>query len=212
MIIETVICKTGSFTDWLNEEHPFTVAGVIVRHETELILATPNKTIAPAVQPVIERNNDGHIRKSLFVGISICNPKDKDRYNARIGERIAVNKALSQKLPQRWLATDCSGLINEAVAEVVLEQEVNYIKEHPESVIKGYNESKARYEQKQLAAKLYKELPGPEQATVQTLIKGKNLGKLVAIADALGDELLKLPAPEKKEEQKPVEAPAEQLE
>lgn len=192
-MIENVMYKSGSFTDWLGVEHPFVVAGVVGRTEGELMLAGCESIVdGKVVLPVIEHNGDGHIRRSLFIGVAICNPKDikEHHYSEEIGKKIAYNKALSKKLAQRWFATNIPGMLTENVVECILNQEAAFVAAHPEAFIKGYLESKAQYERKQQAEKEFAELPAPEQAVVKTLAEGTaNFGKLVDIADALGGEV-----------------------
>lgn len=198
-MVENVIFKSGSFTDWAGEEHPFIVAGVTVVHDEELVLASVINKQAPCALPVIEINGDGHLRKSLFIGVSICNPKDKDTYNEEIGKKIAFNKALSSKVAQRWIGTDIPGMLTKELAELVVSQEVKFIAAHPEAFIKGYFESKARYERKKQAEADFANMSAAEQTVVKTLIDGVDVGKLIDTADALNWEL---PVDTKDESQK----------
>lgn len=192
-MVENVIYKSGSFTDWLGVEHPFVVAGVVDHTEGELILASCESVAeGKVVLPVIEYNDDGHIRRSLFIGVAICNPKDikEHRYNEEIGKKIAYNKALSKKLAQRWVATNIPGMLTEDVVKCILDQEAAFVAAHPEAFIKGYLESKAQYERRQQAEKEFAGLPAPEQVVVKTLAEGTvDFGKLIGIADALGGEV-----------------------
>lgn len=192
-MVENVMYKSGSFTDWLGEEHPFVVAAVVGRTEGELILAGCQSVQGvKIVQPVIEHDDDGHIRRSLFIGVAICNPKDikEQRFSEELGKKIAYNKALSKKLRQRWFATNIPSMLTDNVVECVLNQEVAFVAAHPEVFIKGYLESKAKYERKQQAEKEFAKLPAPEQAVVKTLTEGTaDFEKLVDIADALGGEV-----------------------
>lgn len=188
-MVESIIYKSGSFTDWLGEEHPFVVAGVVDRTDGELVLATPESDFA---LPVIEHEGDGHIRKSLFIGVAICNPKDikENRFSEEVGQKIAYNRAISPKLAQRWFATNIPGMLTEDVIKCVVNQEAAFVAAHPEVFIKGYLESKAQYERKQQAEKEFAELPAPEQAVVKTLTEGTaDFEKLADIADALGGEV-----------------------
>ena len=50
-------------------------------------------------------------------------------------------------------------MISATLVEALLTREVEHIKEDPECVIKGYNQMKARWEQKQEAAKYLEETP-----------------------------------------------------
>lgn len=192
-MVEKVVYKSGKFVDWLGQEHPFVVAGVVVAHEGDLVLATiepvchgSNRLCAV---PVHENNGDGHLRKSLFLGVAICNPKDKDRFSEELGQRIAYNKALCGKLSQRWLATDISGMMTDGLVEFVVNQEAEFVAAHPENFINGYMESKLRYEEKQQAKQEFTELSGPEQEVIKVLAGGADVNKLVGIAEVLGGDI-----------------------
>lgn len=192
-MVEKVMYKSDKFTDWLGQEHPFVVAGVVVAHEEGLVLANIEPVCENSrkycVVPVQENNGDGHLRKSLFLGVAICNPKDKDRFNEELGRKIAYNKALCGKLSLRWLATDISGMMTDSLVEFVVNQEAEFVAAHPENFINGYMEAKLRYEEKQQARQEFTELSGPEQEVVKVLADGADVGKLVGIAEILGEDI-----------------------
>lgn len=191
-MVEKVVYKSGRFFDWLGQEHPFVVAGVVVAHEGDLVLANIEPVYDGSQRyyavPVHENDGDGHLRKSLFLGVAICNPKDKDRFSEELG-KIAYNKALCGKLSQRWLATDISGMMTDGLVEFVVNQETEFVAAHPENFINGYMESKLRYEEKQQAKQEFTELSGPEQEVIKVLAGGADVNKLVGIAEVLGGDI-----------------------
>ena len=192
-MVEKVVYKLGKFVDWVGQEHPFVVAGVVVTHKEDLVLANIKPIYASSkeycVVPVHENDGDGHLRKSLFLGVAICNPKDKERFSEELGKKIAYNKAICGRLSQRWLATDISGMMTDGLVEFVVNQETEFVAAHPENFINGYMESKLRYEKRQQAKQEFTKLSGPEQEVVKVLASGVDVNKLADIAEILEGDI-----------------------
>lgn len=183
-MVESVMYMTGSFNDWLGQEHKFVVAAVTVLHEDEMMLGTvENNLQGKYLIPVKEYNGDGHLQKSVFIGVSVCCPLDK--FNEEIGQKIAYNRAITGKRPQAWISSNIGGMLGPKVVKALLQQEVDHIAAYPGSVIPGYNESKAKYEAKLSAQQQYEALPTPEKEIVLAAINGCDLSKLIALADTL---------------------------
>lgn len=183
---DSVFYKNGTFTDWLGKEHKFVVCAVVDKPENETVLATVGQTPEGhrVAVPVLEYDGDGHIVKSVFIGVSICNPIDE--FNEEIGKKIAYNKAITSKKAQHWVASNIPGLLGNKVVEALLEQEVEYVAEHPDSIIAGYSKSKEKYEAARLAQKQYAALPGHERVVVDAINDGIDIVKLAGIAMNLG--------------------------
>lgn len=101
------------------------------------------------------------LSRAVFIGISVCNPQDE--WNEEKGKMIALSKARGFKAsaPEKSAAifTARAGMISEPLVQALLTREVEHIKEDPECAIKGYNQMKARWEEKQEMAKYLEETP-----------------------------------------------------
>ena len=142
---EKVIYKYGSFLDYRKDEHKFVIAAVISNYsENELMLATPYPMVKNIAFPVEEINNDGHIRKSVFIGVAICNPEE-DIFDLETGKKLAYRRATSNKLAQHWVASNITEMITDAFVEFLIRQEADYIVEHPEKYILNYTKQRDKY-------------------------------------------------------------------
>lgn len=114
-----------SFIDYKGDERKFIVAAV----------STPLKDVTIS-------NGSSEIVKSLSIGFSICN--SEDQFNSEIGLKIAINKATHANNSLKAYVS-CAGMISTKVVHALLEQEVKYFKNNPDSHIPGYNEAKSKY-------------------------------------------------------------------
>lgn len=135
---EKVEYKFGEFTDFNGVTRKFIVAAV----------SRPVNTMY-----VAEYGKDNHsapeINKVLSIGIAICNPVDT--YDEETGKRIAYNKAVATNNSLKLYAS-FSGMINTKMVDALIDQEIAYFKNYPESHIKGYNEAYYKYMQAQKQA------------------------------------------------------------
>lgn len=82
----------------------------------------------------------------VSVGISVCHPTDT--FDEKRGKANAYNKALHDpKCPTIY--TRNRGVASRTLVDAFLKQEVNFLKENPERIIKGYNQMKALFDKKQ---------------------------------------------------------------
>lgn len=81
------------------------------------------------------------VRKSLKLGVSVCNPEDT--FNEERGKKAAIARAKSS---EPVLYSTKTGIINTPMVKALMQQELDFICANPETVIPGYNDSKARYE------------------------------------------------------------------
>ena len=86
------------------------------------------------------------ICRVISIGISVCHPTDT--FDKERGKTNAYNKALHDpKCPTIY--TRDRGIASKTLAKTFLKQEVNFLKENPERIIKGYDQMKARFDKKQ---------------------------------------------------------------
>lgn len=162
---DIVMYKDGSFVDFQGLEHPFIVCALSTSsfntEENSVELACYNNK-----NDILE--GDMVLPRAVFIGVSICNPgngadRPGDVWNEDKGKMIALAKAKGFKAiaPEKSAALFATraGMISEPLVRALLAREVEHIKEDPECVIKGYNQMKARWEEKQEAAKYIEESP-----------------------------------------------------
>lgn len=152
---DIVMYKNGSFVDFQGVTRQFIVCA----------LSTSQFTSQDVYLTIYD--DDGIIQSELaltravFIGISVCNPQDE--WNEEKGKMIALSKARGFKAsaPEKSAAifTARAGMISEPLVQALLTREVEHIKEDPECAIKGYNQMKARWEEKQEMAKYLEETP-----------------------------------------------------
>lgn len=162
---DVVMFKNGSFVDFQGITHNFIVCAVSTSNfqtEEDAVSLVTYYRDSDIVYDELE------IPRAVFIGVSVCNPgngtdKKGDDWNEAKGKMIAEAKARGFKkaniAKSAALFATRGGLISEKLVEALLDREVEHIKEDPESVIKGYNTMKARWEEKQENAKYLAESP-----------------------------------------------------
>lgn len=175
---EIVEYKIDSFVDYKGLEHKIVLCALSF---------TPESNEFNGVFSAGWMDIDGYIvdhtaiKRVLSIGVSVCNPEDK--FDEETGKKYAYNKAKYDSKSQK-LFTSNKGIINKTLVNAVLEQEMNFIKENPEKIIRGYNDSKARYEKKKNVEKEYNDLTVDEKDLVNMAIVGE-LDRYIAIANKL---------------------------
>ena len=136
----------GSFIDFKGEEHKIVACALSQTPETSN--SGESLCIGWADGSYIDNDNADYaqICRVLTIGISICHPTDT--FDLEKGKKNAYQKALNNPSCPTIYAKN-KGVINTKLVKAFLEQEINFIKENPERVIKGYNEAKVRFEKKQ---------------------------------------------------------------
>ena len=132
MVKNRVVFREGSFIDYANRERKFIVAAVS-QYVSEVLVCTDD----PA------KINCDDICKKLSLGFAICSPEDK--WNEDLGKTIALGKAIKRPARVMWVSNP--GMINTRVVDALLEQEIEYFKINPGSIIAGYDEAKNKYKQ-----------------------------------------------------------------
>jgi len=152
---DIVMFKNGSFVDFQGVTRQFIVCA----------LSTSNFKEHDAYLTIYDgegmTEGEVEIPRAVFIGISICNPIDE--WDEAKGKMIAEAKARGFKpdAPEKSavIFTTRAGMISETLVQALLDREVEHIKEDPEYAIKGYNQMKARWEEKQEMEKYVKETP-----------------------------------------------------
>ena len=117
-------------------------------------------------------DNYDKVVKSVSIGVSICNPEDE--FNYVIGCKKAQARA---KNSNATLYATKSGMINTTMVTGLLTQEAEYLKNNPDAYIKGYEESKRAYIEKQKKADIFTALPEQAKDTINYL---RNCSKQLA--------------------------------
>lgn len=177
--IETI---TSEFVDYKGEKHYFIIAAIsqnfpkflnIDKNSSNVKIGNDRTPVFYEVNEYIEGYGMTEysipITKSLRIGISICNPVDK--FNESIGKAKAIARA---RMSDPVLFVKNAGLINSKVVRALLEQESEYLKNNPELLIKGYKESKLRYERNHQMENLEKNFTSVERDIAEKLTKNPN--------------------------------------
>ena len=117
-------------------------------------------------------DNYDAVVKSVSIGVAICNPEDEFNYVA--GCKKAQARA---KNSNATLYATKSGMINTTMVTGLLTQEAEYLKNNPDAYIKGYEESKRAYLEKQKKADIFTALPEQAKDTINYL---RNCSKQLA--------------------------------
>ena len=130
-----------------------------------------------------------NVHRMVSIGIAICNPTDV--HDIEIGKKVAYNKASADK-PQSRIYSTGPGLIGEGVVKALLRQEVDFIKKHPEKIIKGYEEAKKRYYERESIKTSYLGLNESEKNIVHEALNGSDLSFYQSLAYKLIDKNIKV--------------------
>lgn len=130
------------------------------------------------------------VYRVVSIGISVCHPTDT--FDEEKGKANAYNKALHDpKCPTIY--TKDRGVASGTLVKAFLKQEVNFLKENPERLIKGYNQMKARFDKKQALKARVEGLSDNEKLVVKLATKeGVDVVgciKLIEEAKAAGVEM-----------------------
>lgn len=118
------------------------------------------------------------VRKALKLGVAICNPEDN--FREEVGQKAAAGKAKSS---EPVLYATKKGIINTTMVRALMQQELDYICNNPDVAIKGYSDSKKRYEYVQEMAAQIDSLSDVEKSCLEILTSSNTSQK---------DKLMKL--------------------
>lgn len=156
---QKIVTVVSEFTDFKGQIHKFIVAAV-----SEPVDAAID--IYGGEGSVIDYTD---AQKAVKLGVAICNPVDE--YDEEKGKMIAINKA-KQNTEYALYAT-LPGMINTAVVDALLKQEVEFIKANPGRVIPGYIDEKEKFEVRQAFNQKVAELNDEEKAFLEAIITHK---------------------------------------
>lgn len=139
--------KTGSFTNFKGEEQQFVVACVLTKEH----------------EPIFNYNEDIiDIKLRMGIGVSICDKRDQ--FDLERGKMIASERAKTTRRDVAYFS--CNSVISALTEEGVeraLNNEVQFVKDHPGAFIAGYDDAKRKYLRKQHIKELYDSLPEDEK-------------------------------------------------
>ena len=139
---------TDKFKDYTGQEREFILAAVSVPTPIKSSVQFPDFDSLVCEYDDHAHYECGYIlpfEKLLLIGMSVRNADDK--YDEKIGKRIAVGKAM--KLKGKQLILSHAGLANTKMIRALLEQEAEYFKRDPQSYIAGYRNAEKRWKEKQ---------------------------------------------------------------
>lgn len=166
---DVVMYKSGSFVDFQGVSRQFVVCAL----STSQFNSGEQKTYLTAYVNDVIVGGELLLPRAVFIGIAVCNPLDE--WNEEKGKMIALAKAKGFKpdAPEKSAALFATraGLISEGMVKAILDREVQHVIDAPESVIKGYSQMKARWEEKQAMKKYVEETPDELKAISTQLNK-----------------------------------------
>ncbi len=148
---EIVETRTGSFIDYTGATRNYVIAAVseilpeILIDEEDNEIDIDNLVLACNLEANTIVDSVDRVVKRVSIGFAICSAEDT--FNEKLGIEIATGKA--HKKPTGVLYVTDLGMINTALVDALLKQEMSYFEDNPGHAIAGYNKAKADYESKQ---------------------------------------------------------------
>lgn len=128
------------------------------------------------------------VYRMVTIGIAVCNPEDT--FNEEVGRNIAYNKAKNiESLPRIY--APCKGVVTKELVDTFLDQQIQFFKEHPETIIVGYREAAQKYAELQTAEQEIANFSDTEKAIFQHALKGGNFSKYINLAKIYARKLKK---------------------
>ena len=165
---EKIVTVISEFTDFRGKVHKFVVAAVSMPVDAEIDLYEDDKIV-----------DWTSAEKAVKLGVAVCNPVDE--YSEEKGKMIAINKA--RNTSDYALYATLPGMINTAIVNALIYQEVEFIKNNPARVIPGYLDEKEKFEKRQEFAKKLAELTEEEKAIYEAM-KDHKYPKVEALLNA----------------------------
>lgn len=185
---DVVMYKNGSFVDFQGVTRQFVVCA--------LSTSQFNSDTQEVSIVVYDENGyaigDVESPRAVFIGVSVCNPLDE--WNEEKGKMIALAKARGFKpdAPEKSAALFATraGLISEGMVKAILDREVQHVIEVPDSVIKGYSQMKARWDEEQEMKKYVEETPENLKAISDQLNKltSEQIERVINVALIQGND------------------------
>ena len=184
--IETYL--VDSFKDYAGKEHTLVACALSQSPENELDSTLKVGWVNNADRLHTDAYLCHDVYRMVTIGIAICNPEDA--FDLERGKHIAYNKAANiEHLPRIY--TPNKGVITKEIVDVFLKQQVQFVKENPEKLIKGYLEAKKAYEETQKAKVAIENLSEDEKVAFNLAVKGFDLSKYMNLAKIYVKKLLK---------------------
>ena len=127
---EKIVTVISEFTDFRGKIHKFVVAAISMPVYAEINIYDEDKVI-----------DWTDAEKVVKLGIAVCNPADE--YDEEKGKTIAINKARNNT--DYALYATLPGMVNTAVINALIYQEIEFIKNNPAKVIPGYLDEKIKF-------------------------------------------------------------------
>lgn len=185
---DIVMYKNGSFVDFQGVTRQFIVCALSTSqfdndsYQAYLGIYHEDGTL----------EGEATLPRAVFIGISVCNPQDE--WDEEKGRMIALSKARGFKAtaPEKSAAifTTRAGMISEPLVNALLTREVEHVKDDPGYVIKGYNQMKAKWEEKQEMQKYLEETPSEllEIGSKLATLKEEDIARVINVALIKSDE------------------------
>lgn len=166
-----------SFIDYAGKEHKFVACALSQSPEGEDSLMV--NWVSPLGYIVKDASIQDNIYRLVTIGIAICNPDDV--FDLEKGKKLARNKAANIETLPRIYTTN-KGVITQELVDTFLKQQIQFFKENPETLIKGYKEAKEAYEAVQKAKEEINKLTDEEKVVFNLAVKGVDFGKYSKLA------------------------------
>ena len=150
------IVLKDKFVDYAGNIHQFVIAGIKIPLDGEV--EDPDDPDCICI-----------VNYALSIGVAICNPVDE--FDEKIGTLKALGRAYKH-VP--IIYAQYSGQLGDSVINAVLQQEIEYIKQHPEKYIGGYLDAKDKYLQEQKLKKIESNLTDIEKVVAENVKKDSN--------------------------------------
>lgn len=175
---DIAIYVVDSFTDFAGKEHKLVACALSQSpnnesHSLRLGWADSNNVLDSEDKLYYD------VYRMVTLGIAICNPSDT--FDLEAGKRIAYNKAARIEGLPRLYATG-KGVITQQLVDTFIQQQIQFVKENPASLIPGYKEAEAAYKAAQTAEKEISELNDQEKEIFNLAVKGFDFKKYINLA------------------------------
>lgn len=169
-----------SFINYKGIEQKFILCVKTTECESAIFEFNENDDFITIIDDTIGNDDYYSGIRNLHIGVAICNPNDE--FNEEIGKKIALGKAESS-IP-KLISTE-PGIINNAVVQALIQQEINYIKNNPGRFIPGYDEAVDKIKKKDKVISEIKNLNNDEAIIVEAALNGVNLSKCMKLASKI---------------------------
>ena len=165
---EKIVTVTSEFTDFKGQIHKFIIAAVSSEVDAAIDIYGDEGVVDYA-----------DAMKAVKLGVAVCNPVDE--YDEEKGKMIAINKA--RGCSDYALFATLPGMINTAVVNALIAQEVEFIKNNPDRVIPGYLDEKIKFIEREERKKAIDALTD-EEKVVYFAMKEHKFPKVEALLNA----------------------------